>query len=61
MIALARGDRHEILSPTGVASVRGIEEGLVPLQGDRYEILSPTGEASVRGIEEGLVPLQGDR
>jgi hypothetical protein len=30
-----QGDRHEILSPTGEASVIGIEEGLVPLQGDR--------------------------
>jgi len=41
--------------------VRGIEEGLVPLQGDRDSNISPVGVASVRGIEEGLVPLQGDR
>ena len=35
MIALARGDRYNFFSPTGVALVRGIEEGLVPPQGDR--------------------------
>ncbi|MDD2448276.1 MAG: hypothetical protein PHS42_01310 [Sulfurimonas sp.] len=61
MIALARGDRYNFFSPTGVALVRGIEEGLVPPQGDRHSFISPTGVALVRGIEEGLVPPQGDR
>ena len=49
------------ISPIGVASVRGIESGLVQIQGDRYDNLSPIGVASVRGIESGLVQIQGDR
>ncbi|EQB40640.1 hypothetical protein M947_02195 [Sulfurimonas hongkongensis] len=38
MIALAKGDRYDFFSPTSEASVRGIEEGLVPPQGDLYYV-----------------------
>jgi len=51
------------ISPIGVASVRGIFQGIHFLgKGDRYDNFSPIGVASVRGIFQGIHFLgKGDR